>query len=99
MESGMNVRLKLSNDKIVTLLNLPDRGTFDRGTNMRISQHTCIVPLDMYYLLTYHKIERIRVEYPGRAPHDLTMTPQQQDAILEALKCVGERAGLYPVKP
>lgn len=98
-ESGMNVRLKLSNDKIVTLLNLPDRGTFDRTTNMRIYQHTCILPLDMYYLLTYHKIEKIRVEYPGHAPHDLTLSVEQQDAILEALKCVGERANLYPVKP
>jgi len=98
-ESGMNVRLKLSNNKIVTLLNLTDKGTFDRTTNMRIYQHTCIVPLDTYYLLTYNKIEKIRVEYPGRAPHDLTMSLEQQEAVLEAMKCVGERAGLYPVKP
>lgn len=99
VESGMNVRLKLSNNKIVTLLNLPDRGTFDRSTNMRVYQHTCIVPLDTYYLLMYNKIEKIRVEYPGRAPHDLTMSLEQQEAVLEAMKCVGERADLYPVKP
>ncbi len=98
-ESGKNVRLKLDNDKIITLLNIPDRGNFDRGTNMRIYQHTCVVPLDAYYLLTYHKIEKIRVEYPGRGPHDLTLTEPQQKLVMEAVKCVGERAGLYPVKP
>lgn len=98
-ENGMNVRLKLSNNKIVTLFNIPDRGTFDRETNMRIYQHTCILPLNTYYLMTYHKVERIRIEYPGRGPHDLTMSVEQQDAILEALQCVGEKAGLYPVKP
>jgi hypothetical protein len=98
-ETGMNVRLKLSNNKIVTLFNIPDKGTFDRTTNMRIYQHTCIVPLDMYYLLTYNKVEKIRVEYPGNAPHDLTISTDQQEALLEAMKCVGERVGLYPVKP
>lgn len=98
-EAGMNVRLKLSNEKIATLFTLPDRGLFDRNTNMRIYQHTCILPLDTYYLLTYNMIEKIRVEYPGRGPHDLTLSVEQQEAILEALKCVGEKAQLYPVKP
>ena len=98
-EVGKNVRLKLSNEKIVTLFTLPDRGTFDRSTNMRIYQHTCILPLDMYYLLTYNMVERIRIEYPGHGPHDLTTSVEQQEAILEALKCVGEKAQLYPVKP
>ncbi len=98
IETGYNVWLLLSNERVVGLYNVPDKGEFNKNTNMRIYQHTCVVPLDMFYVLTYFKIEKIRVEYKGYKK-TLEILPEQQSAIREAIRCVGEAVGLYPVKP
>ncbi|MDX1667100.1 MAG: hypothetical protein R3350_07720 [Saprospiraceae bacterium] len=98
INSGFNVLLKLGNEQIVGLLNTPDRGTFDRNTNMRIYQHTCVVPLDIYYNLIHFPIEKIRIEYQGHKS-TLTLTPEQQEKIRDSLICVGQTVGLFPVKP
>ncbi|HMO40123.1 MAG TPA: hypothetical protein PKC76_10930 [Saprospiraceae bacterium] len=98
VEEGYTVMLLLSNQKVIALYNVPDRGQFNSDINMRIYQHTCVVPLDMFYVLTYLKVEKIRIEYKGYKK-TLEILPTQQDAILEAVRCVGEGAGLYPVKP
>ncbi len=98
IEEGETVLLKLSDGRVLALYNVPDKGEFDKGTNMRIYQHTCVVPIDLFYSLTYNTIERIRIEYKG-FKKTLEILPEQQTAIKEAARCVGEAAGLYPVKP
>ena len=98
IDAEYNVLLLLSDKRVVGLFNVPDKGTFDKTTNMRIYQHNCIVPLDLFYALTREKIESIRIEYKGYKK-TLEILPEQQDAIREAVRCVGEAAGLYPIKP
>lgn len=98
IDEGFKVWLLLSNERVVGLYDVPDKGEFDKNTNMRIYQHTCVVPLDMFYVLTYLKIEKIRVEYKGYKK-TLEILPEQQAAIQEAIRCVGEASGQYPVKP
>ncbi len=97
-EEGFNVLLLLSDQRVIGLYNVPDKGEFDKNTNMRIYQHVSVVPLDQFYELTYYKIEKIRVEYKGFRK-TLEILPNQQNALREAIRCVGEAAGLYPVKP
>lgn len=97
-KDGVQIGLLLSDDRVFWLPNFPDKGEFDSSTNMRIYQHTCVMPLDIYYALTFHKIKMIRVMYPG-FKKTLEVLPEQQDEIREAFRCVGEAVGLYPVKP
>lgn len=98
IDAGFNVLLKLSDGEVVSLYNVPDRGTFDKTTNMRLYLHTCIVPLDMYYRLTFSTIEMIRIEYKD-IKQTFAISEQQQLAIREAMQCVGKTVDLYPVKP
>jgi hypothetical protein len=97
-KDGVQVGLLLSDERVIWLRNFPDNGEFDSDTNMRIYQHTCVMPLDTYYALTFQKIEMIRVAYPGYKK-TLKLLPEQQEAIREAFRCIGEAVGLYPVKP
>lgn len=97
-KDGVQIGLLLSNDQVVWVPNFPDRGEFDNTTNMRIYQHTCILPLDVYYALTYHKIKMIRIMYPGYKK-TMEILPDQQDDVRNALRCIGESVGLYPIKP
>jgi hypothetical protein len=98
IEPGFNVLLKLNNNQIVRLYNFPDKGTFDPKTNMRIYQHTGVVPLDLFYNLTHHTITRIRIRYKGYKK-TISVTPEQQEAIREAIRCIGEAVELFPIKP
>ncbi len=98
IEPGYNVLLLLSDQRVVGLLNVPDKGEFNKSINMRIYQHTCVVPLDMFYALSTYKIEQIRIEYKG-FKKTLEILPEQQEAIQQAVRCVGEATGLYPIKP
>ena len=98
IEKDFNIYLKLSDGGVVRLYNVPDRGTFDRHTNMRLYQHTCIVPLDMFSRLTFSFIERIRVSYKFQ-DRDFEIKPDQQQAMRDAVQCVGRATGLYPIKP
>lgn len=98
IDAGYNVLLLLSDQRVVGLLNVPDKGEFDKTVNMRIYQHTCVVPLDMFYALSTHTIEQIRIEYKG-FKKTLEVLPEQQEAIRQAVRCVGEATGLYPIKP
>ena len=98
IEKGNNVLLQLSDGEVISLYNVPDKGTFDRGTNMRIYQHTCVIPLNRFYDLTHTLIEQIRVQY-STYKHDFELSKQQQEALREAIQCVGEAAELYPIKP
>ncbi len=98
IEPGFNVLLKLNNEQIVGLYNFPDKGTFDPNTNMRIYQHTGVVPLDLFYNLTHHTITRIRINYKGYKK-TISVTPEQQEAIRKAVRCIGEAVELFPIRP
>ncbi|GEM_PF-393117 len=98
IKEGFNVLFKLNNEQIIPLLNFPDQGNFNRKTNMRIYQHTLVVPLDLFYNLTHHTIERIRINYPNRK-HTITLSPKQQEEVREAVRCIGKAVALFPIKP
>ena len=98
IKSGYNVLMKLSDGEVITFYNVPDNGTFDKTTNMRLYQHTCVIPLDMYYRLTFSTIEMIRIEYK-KAKRTFKLSEEQQLAIREAFQCVGQEVELYPIKP
>lgn len=98
IETGRTVWIMLSNEQIVELYNVPDRGSFDSKTNMRIYQHTCVVPIDLFYNLTHHTIQMIRINYNGYKK-TIKLLPDQQERIREAVRCIGETVKLFPIKP
>ncbi len=98
IETGRTVWLMLSNEQIVELYNIPDRGTFDPKNNMRIYQHTCVVPIDLFYNLTHHTIQMIRINYNGYKK-TIKLLPDQQEKVREAVRCIGEAVKLFPIKP
>lgn len=93
------VMLLLKNGRVIPLLNASDRGKFNSDTNMRIYTHTCVIPLDMIYLLSIEPIYKIRVKYNGGYMQTLELTPLQQEAMIQSVLCIGERVGLFPKKP
>lgn len=95
---GFNVKFLLQNDSIIGLPTYPDDGYFDRTTNMRHYQHTSLVPLDTYYLLTTVGIKLVRVEYPEHR-RTIALSAQQQQQVMAMLRCIGERVGWYPLTP
>ena len=96
--NGQNVLFKLSNDQIVGLYNVPDRGVFDKRTNMRIYTHMLLVPHDLFFNLTHHKVEMIRINYQNQKK-TLVLTPRQQEELREAVRCIGQAVELFPIKP
>ncbi|MCB0634030.1 MAG: hypothetical protein KDD15_30075, partial [Lewinella sp.] len=98
IKPGNNVLMKLSDGEVISFYDIPDKGVFDEGTNMRIYQHTIVLPIDMYYRLTFSTIEAIRIEYK-KVKRTFRLTEEQQVAIREAMQCVGRQVELYPVKP
>lgn len=95
---GFNVMAILDDTTVVGFLNFPDEGFFDKSILMRTYQHSCVVPLDLYYRLAHQKITKIRVEY-ARHRRTITLSEEQQTALRRAFQCVGKAAGLYPIKP
>lgn len=93
------VMILTDSSRIEGLLNVPDRGTFDSNSNMRVYQHICVLPLDLFYTLTIDPIAQIRVYYDGGYKHTIKLTPEQKTALLEALKCLGAEAGIFPKSP
>jgi hypothetical protein len=99
VETGFNVLLKLSDSTLVeSVYNVPDKGFFDKKINMRVYQHALIIPFELFYRLTEAKIEKMRIIYPKKK-RTFHLSEEQQEAILEAIKCVGEASGYYPIKP
>lgn len=90
--------LLLNNGHVIPLLNVPDRGAFNSQTNMRLYNHVCVIPLDVYYSLTYHSIDKIRINYKGYK-RTLVLTPEQKLAVQDAIRCVGQAAELFPIRP
>lgn len=97
-QAGMTIQLKLSNGEIIGLLNAPDRGEFNKQTNMRLYTHTAILPTDNYPSLADNYIEKIRIKYK-RQKRMLTLTEDQQKQLQEVIRCVGEAVFFYPTKP
>jgi hypothetical protein len=83
---------------LIGLYTVPDRGAFDRNTNMRLYTHTCLVPLDHVFTLSYAGIEKIRINYKNTR-HTITLNKEQQAAIKKAVQCVAEAMKLFPIKP
>jgi hypothetical protein len=98
IEKDFNVFLKLSDGGVFRMYNVPDQGVFDDKTNMRIYQHTCVVPLDLFYRLTFSTIEKIRIVYRNQK-RTIDVSPKQQEEIRKAVQCVGKATGIYPIKP
>ncbi|HMQ62856.1 MAG TPA: hypothetical protein PKE06_19400 [Flavilitoribacter sp.] len=98
IDKGFNVLLLLENEDVDALYNVPDRGEFDKGTNMRIYQHTTVLPLDYFYQLTRFNLDKVRINYKNQRK-TITLSDEQKKAVQEAVRCIGEKAGLYPVKP
>lgn len=99
IQSDKNVLLQLSNNQIVGLLNVADKGVFDRSTNMRRYQHTCVVPYDQLFNLSYHTIQQIRIMYDGGYYHDIKLTLEQQEIVKQSINCLAERLNVMVVKP
>ncbi len=100
IENDLNVFIKLKDTEadVISVYNVPDEGTFDKSTNMRIYQHTCVVPMDLFYQLANHEIEKIRINYK-KQKRTITLSADQRIAAQKAVQCVGKAAGLWPVKP
>ncbi len=98
IEAGKNVLLAFADSTVIALQNFPDRGTFNTDTNMRMYQHTCIVPLDVFYRLSFSEVIMIRIRYDHRK-RTIPLSKAQQKALKEAVICVGEAVGFVPSKP
>jgi hypothetical protein len=83
---------------ILSLYNFPDRGTFDKKTNMRMYVHSCAVPLDQVFTLAYSGIEKIRIQYRNTR-HTITLSKEQRESLKKAVLCIGDTAGLLKNKP
>lgn len=98
IEKGMTVKVLLQDSTVIGFYNIPDEGYFDRDINMRVYQHTCAIPLDYFYRITYHKIAKIRIEYK-KQNRTLVLSDAQAEALRKSLQCVGRAVGLYPIQP
>lgn len=96
--SGHNVILAFSDSTAVSLLNFPDKGVFDPTTNMRLYQHTCVVPIDLLYRMSAFGIAGIRIRYEG-SKRTVLLSAKQQQQLMEAMRCAGEAVGFFPIKP
>ena len=98
IDSDYNVLLMLDDGQVIELMNFSDQGVFDPQTNMRLYQHTCLVPIDLFYALTHFKVQKIRINYRTEK-RTVEIQPAQQNVLRNAVRCVGERIGMSPVKP
>ena len=57
--NDFNVSLKFKEGQIVTLLNAPENGEFDRDILMWKYLHTCVVPLEIFHMLKNDVVEKL----------------------------------------
>ena len=88
--NGFNVSLKFKEGQIVTLLNAPENGEFDRDILMWKYLHTCVVPLELFHMMKNDVVEKIRINYKNYKK-TIELEESQQLALQEAVKCVEER--------
>lgn len=97
-ENGYNVYLILADGTLLELMNYPDKGVMDDKTLMRIYTHTCVAPVQFFYLMADTYIDRIRILYKGHK-RTIKLTPEQQEAARQSIRCVGEKLHFYPLRP
>lgn len=98
IEAGRNVILAFEDSSAVHLLNYPDRGTFSKETNMRIYQHTCVVPVDLLYRMAAYDVLGIRIRYREKK-RTIMLSEAQQKALKAAVQCAAEAVGFAPLSP
>lgn len=98
IDNDFNVLLLLDDEQVIATMNVSDQGVFDPATNMRLYQHTCIVPLDLFFALTHLKVAKIRINY-RTYKHTIDLSERQRTELREAVRCVGEAVQLIPVRP
>lgn len=96
-DKGFNVLIKLANGDVEALYNIPDKGAFDKTTNMRVYQHTCAIPFEIYFKIATYPIEKIRISYQ-RYNKVIDVTAQQQQQLLKAIQCVGQQVDYFPLR-
>lgn len=99
LEAGENVMLLLENGSIVRLNTVEDRGILDKKTNMRRYEAVCVLPIDLYYALAHFKTDKIRLQYKSGIKRTVSLFSEQQKRFQQTIRCVGEAAGIMPVKP
>ncbi len=96
IEADYNVYLKFVDGPVIQLLNVPADGEFDRKVLMWKYVHTCVVPLEYFFMLRDGLVEKIRIEY-NDFKETIVLEPKQQQALQAAVKCVEERLNSGPV--
>lgn len=98
--NDFNVSLKFKGGQIITLLNAPENGEFDRDILMWKYLHTCVVPLEIFHLMKNDVVEKIRINYKNYKK-TIELEEKQQQALQQAVLCVEERLidELKGVKP
>lgn len=99
LEAGENVMLLLENGSILKLNTVEDRGTLDKKTNMRRYEAVSVLPIDLYYALALFKIDKIRLQYKSGIKRTVSLFIEQQKKFQQIIRCVGEAAGVMPVRP
>lgn len=99
LEAGENVMLLLENGSTVKLNNVEDRGVLDKKTNMRRYEAVCVLPIDLYYALSHYKVDKIRLQYKSGIKRTVSLFLEQQKKFQQTIRCVGEAAGVMPIKP
>ena len=98
IDAGENIMIAFADSTVIGLYNNPDKGEFDRNTNMRIYQHTALLPLDTYYKCVQSEIIGIRVRYLDKK-RDIVISPEQSEKLRKYFQCLGEAVGIYPLDP
>ena len=98
IENGLNVFFKLESGQLVNIYNVPDRAELNKDIIMWMYQHTCVIPLEIFHLLKNEKVEKIRIVYDG-FKRTISLDPDQQQALQEAISCVDERLRMEIGKP
>lgn len=97
-EEGYNVYLIMADGTLLGMMNYPDKGTMDDKTLMRIYTHTCVAPVQYFFIMADTYIDRIRILYKGHK-RTIKLTPEQREEARKAIRCVGEKLYFYPIKP
>lgn len=90
IENDFNVYFKLESGQLVNVYNVTDRAELNKDIIMWMYQHTLVIPLEIYHILKNEKVEKIRVNYEG-FKRTITLEPDQQQALQDAIICVDKR--------
>ncbi|MBI1226326.1 MAG: hypothetical protein GC192_13915 [Bacteroidetes bacterium] len=96
IEPDYNVYLKMVDGPVIKLLNVPEDGEFDRKVLMWKYVHTCVVPLEYFFMLRDGLVEKIRIEY-NDFKETIVLDEKQQKTLQASVKCVEERLNSGPV--